>query len=174
LYVRGGDPAETPVYVEGGRLLHPGVFETFNGSVFGILDPSVLRKAYFSSGGFSARYGNALSGVVDLETDGRPTVSTWRAGVNFAGGGATLRKPISKRAGAWASLRFTETSFLLRLHDQASDYQRRHRISRTLWGPRSHGAGPVLGSCIARGRRRSFSHHRRVVRTQKRFRVWSA
>ncbi len=123
LYVRGGDPAETPVYVEGGRLLHPGVFETFNGSVFGILDPSVLRKAYFSSGGFSVRYGNALSGVVDLETDGRPTVSTWRAGVNFAGGGATLRKPISKRAGAWASLRFTETSLLLRLHDQASDYQ---------------------------------------------------
>jgi tetratricopeptide (TPR) repeat protein len=123
LYVRGGDPAETPVYVEGGRLLYPGVFETFNGSVFGILDPSVLRRAYFSSGGFSARYGNALSGVVDLETDRRPTVSTWRAGVNFAGGGATLRKPISKRAGAWASLRFTETSFLLRLHDQASDYQ---------------------------------------------------
>ncbi len=123
LYVRGGDPAETPVYVEGGRLLYSGVFETFNGSVFGILDPSVLRKAYFSSGGFSARYGNALSGVVDLETDRRPTVSTWRAGVNFAGGGATLRKPISKRAGAWASLRFTETSLLLRLHDQANDYQ---------------------------------------------------
>jgi tetratricopeptide (TPR) repeat protein len=123
LYVRGGDPAETPVYVEGGRLLYPGVFETFSGSVFGILDPSVLRKAYFSSGGFSARYGNALSGVVDLETDRRPTISTWRAGINFAGGGATVRKPISKRAGAWASLRFTETSFLLRLHDQASDYQ---------------------------------------------------
>jgi tetratricopeptide (TPR) repeat protein len=123
LYVRGGDPAETPVYVEGGRLLSSGVFETFSGSVFGILDPSVLRRAYFSSGGFSARYGNALSGVVDLETDRRPTVSTWRAGVNFAGGGATLRKPFSKRAGAWASLRFTETSFLLRLHDQASDYQ---------------------------------------------------
>lgn len=122
LYVRGGDPAETPVYVEGGRLLYPGVFETFNGSVFGILDPSVLRRAYFSSGGFSARYGNALSGVVDLETDRRPTVSTWRAGINFAGGGATLRRPISKRAGAWASLRFTETSLLLRLHDQASDY----------------------------------------------------
>ncbi|MGH7572620.1 MAG: TonB-dependent receptor domain-containing protein [Gemmatimonadota bacterium] len=116
LYVRGGDPAETPVLVDGGRLLYPGVFETLHGGVFGILDPSVLARAYFSSGGFSARYGDALSGVVELETDGRPSVASWRAGWNFAGGGATLRQPLGASAGGWATMRATETSLLLLLH----------------------------------------------------------
>jgi tetratricopeptide (TPR) repeat protein len=116
LYVRGGDPAESPVLVDGGRLLYPGVFETLHGGVFGILDPSILARAYFSSGGFSARYGDALSGVVELETDGRPSVASWRAGWNFAGAGTTLRRPLGSKAGGWATVRATETSLLLSLH----------------------------------------------------------
>ncbi len=122
LYVRGGDPAESPVLIDGARLAYPGVFETLHGGVFGILDPSVLAKAYFSSGGFSARYGDALSGVVELETDGRPGVSSWRAGWNFAGAGATVRRPLGPTAGGWASLRATETSLLLALHGDGGEY----------------------------------------------------
>lgn len=86
LYVRGGDPDESPVLVEGAPLVYPGVFETLHGGVFGILDPSVLARAYFSSGGFSARYGDALSGVVELETDGRPWTPGGRAGTSLAPG----------------------------------------------------------------------------------------
>jgi tetratricopeptide (TPR) repeat protein len=122
LYVRGGDPAETPVMVEGARLLYAGVFETLHGGVFGILDPSVLRRAYFSSGGFSARWGDALSGVVDLETDGAPGTVQARGGLNFAGGGATVRAPIGGRGGLWGSLRATETSLLNVLHGDAGEY----------------------------------------------------
>ncbi|MGH7566569.1 MAG: TonB-dependent receptor plug domain-containing protein, partial [Gemmatimonadota bacterium] len=122
LYVRGGDPAESPVMVEGARLLYPGVFETLHGGVFGILDPSVLRRAYFSSGGFSARWGDALSGIVDLETDGAPTVSQARAGLNFVGGGATVRSPLGSRGGAWTSFRVTDTSLLNALHDETDEY----------------------------------------------------
>ena len=122
LYVRGGDPAETPVLVEDARLLYPGVFETLHGGVFGILDPSVLRRAYFSSGGFSARWGDALSGIVDLETDGAPTLAQARMGLNFVGGGATVRSPIGSRGGAWTSIRVTETSLLNALHGETDEY----------------------------------------------------
>jgi len=122
LFVRGGDPAEAPIFVEGARLLYPGVFETLHGGIFGILDPAVLRRAYFSSGGFSARWGNALSGVVDLETDGAPTVAGGRLGMNFVGGGATYRSPVGGRAGFWTSVRATDTSLLLAIQDQADDY----------------------------------------------------
>lgn len=140
LYVRGGDPAEAPVLVEGARLLHAGVFEGLRGSVFGLLDPSVLKRAYFSSGGFSARYGNALSGVVELQTDGRPTVPTWRTGANFAGGGATIRTPLGGHAGIWASGRFTKTTLLDALHDQADEYPSSPRsvegVAGLVWIPR--------------------------------------
>lgn len=122
LYVRGGDPAEAPVFVEGARLLYAGVFEGLYGSEFGILDPSVLRRAYFSSGGFSARWGDALSGLVDLETDGAPAISQARAGFNFVGGGATWRSPVGSRGGWWTSVRATDTSLLLALYDDADEY----------------------------------------------------
>jgi tetratricopeptide (TPR) repeat protein len=122
LYVRGGDPAEAPVLVEGARLLYPGVFETMHGGVFGILDPSVLRRAYFSSGGFSARWGDALSGIVDLETDGAPTLAQARMGLNFVGGGVTVRSPLGSRGGAWTSFRVTETSLLNALHGETDEY----------------------------------------------------
>jgi tetratricopeptide (TPR) repeat protein len=122
LYVRGGDPAEAPVFVEGARLLYAGVFEGLYGSEFGILDPSVLRRAYFSSGGFSARWGDALSGLVDLETDGAPTISQARAGLNFVGGGATWRSPVGSRGGWWTSVRATDTSLLLALYDDTDEY----------------------------------------------------
>lgn len=127
LYVRGGDPAETPVFLEGARLIYAGVFETLHGGAFGLLDPSVLAKAYFSSGGFSARWGDALSGVVALDTDGRPTIGTWRAGWNFAGGGATVRRPLGPDAGLWSTVRATETSLLLALHGQGEEYSENPR-----------------------------------------------
>lgn len=148
LYVRGGDPAESPVLLEGGRLLYAGVFETLHGGVFGILDPSILARAYFSSGGFSARYGDALSGVVELETDGRPSVASWRAGWNFAGAGATLRRPLGTSAGGWATVRATETSLLLSLHGD-DDY---HSVPRSIegaagvtWSPRPGLEGKAIG-----------------------------
>ncbi|HLL85207.1 MAG TPA: TonB-dependent receptor plug domain-containing protein, partial [Longimicrobium sp.] len=73
LYVRGGDPAEAPVWVDGARLVYAGRYESLHGGAFGVLDPAVLASATFSSGGFGARYGNALSGVLDVETLGRPS-----------------------------------------------------------------------------------------------------
>jgi vitamin B12 transporter len=122
LYVRGGDPAETPIYVDGARLFHPGRFETLNGSIFGVFDPSVMRTAYFSSGGFSARYGNALSGIVALETDRRPTTSRWRAGANLVSVGGTVWQPLGARAGLWSTGMMTHTGLLLALHDRTGDY----------------------------------------------------
>ncbi|HUP20234.1 MAG TPA: tetratricopeptide repeat protein, partial [Gemmatimonadota bacterium] len=153
LYVRGGDPAESPVLIDGARLTYAGVFETLHGGVFGVLDPSVLEKAYFSSGGFSARYGDALSGVVELETDGRPGVATWRAGWNFAGAGATLRRPLAPGLGAWATVRATEISLLLALHGGADEYE---DVPRSIegaagieWAPRKGLEVKAMGLAMA-------------------------
>ena len=122
LYVRGGDPAETPIYVDGARLFHPGRFETLNGSIFGVFDPSVMRTAYFSSGGFSARYGNALSGIVALETERRPTSPRWRAGLNLVSAGGTVWQPLGERAGMWSTAMLTHTRPLLEVHGRTDDY----------------------------------------------------
>lgn len=132
LYVRGGDPSESPVFVDGARLFHPGTFEALDGSVFGVLDPSVLKTAYFSAGGFSARYGNALSGVLDVETEGRPDVFRWRAGANLATAGATVYAPLSSKSGAFVATSATETSALLHMHGRADEYTSSPRAGQAL------------------------------------------
>jgi vitamin B12 transporter len=134
LYVRGGDPAEAPVFIDGARLMYAGSFESLNGGVFGVLDPSVLSQAYFSSGGFSARYGNALSGILDVRTDGRPESRSWRAGLNLATAGATFRSPLGSKGGAWASVEGTNTSAMMQLHGRADDYESAPRALQGIGG----------------------------------------
>lgn len=124
LYVRGGDPAETPVFFDGGRLAFPGRWESLQGSAMGVVDAAVLRRAYFSSGGFSARYGNALSGVVDVETEGRPAQSTRRIGVNMVQAGATVRESAGERTGVWATASGTDTRLVTRMTGEADAFSR--------------------------------------------------
>ncbi|HYJ80647.1 MAG TPA: hypothetical protein VEW03_13625, partial [Longimicrobiaceae bacterium] len=141
LYVRGGDPAETPVFVDGARLVYPGRYESLNGSVFGILDSQVLRSAYFASGGFSARYGDALSGVLDLETNGRPEVRTARVNANTVQLGTALDLPLGRRTGGWASVRATDSRLLLAMHGRSGDFAQApsslEGIVGATWEPRA-------------------------------------
>lgn len=122
LYVRGGDPAEAPVFVDGARLFYPGRYESLNGSVFGVLDSNVIRSAYFSSGGFSARYGDALSGVLDVETEGRPLTRLRQLNLNTVQAGAIYRTPLGEHAGAWTSLRASDAALMLAMHGRSDDF----------------------------------------------------
>ncbi|MBM3855908.1 MAG: TonB-dependent receptor, partial [Verrucomicrobia bacterium] len=70
LFVRGGDYTETKVFMNEAQLLNPQQLLTPTGTFVGTVDPFQLEGIYFSSGGFGARYGNALSGVVGLRTRG--------------------------------------------------------------------------------------------------------
>jgi len=75
LFVRGGDFTETKIFVDGAPLFTAYQFEAPTGSVAGTINPFLTDAITFSSGGFGAQWGNALSGVVDLRTQGRPLSS---------------------------------------------------------------------------------------------------
>ncbi len=140
LYVRGGDPAEAPVWVDGARLVYAGRYETLNGGAFGVLDPAVLGSADFSSGGFGARFGNALSGVLDVETLGRPDARAGVASANTVGGGVMAQVPVGTEAGVWGAARVTEGSLMLAMHGRGSDFAVAPRalegIGGVVWTPR--------------------------------------
>jgi vitamin B12 transporter len=95
LFVRGGDYTETKVLLDGAVLLNPTQLRTPTGTFVGTVDPFLLDGIFFSSGGFGARYGNALSGVVSLRTQGRPsrTSGTASAGLAALSGAAAVALP---------------------------------------------------------------------------------
>lgn len=69
LAVRGGDPGEVLTILDQASLYNPFIFDDdFNTSSYSTVNPWGLRGISFSSGGFSAKYGNALSAVLDLNS----------------------------------------------------------------------------------------------------------
>src|SRR5205085_11885934 len=76
LFVRGGDYTETRVFLNDGLLLNPPQLQRAAGTFTGTFDPFLLDHVSFISGGFGARYGDALSGVVALTTQARPKQSS--------------------------------------------------------------------------------------------------
>lgn len=94
LYVRGGDPIETLTMIDGAAVYHPFTFESAYGGIFSNLNQSAVKGIYFSSGGFSAKYGNVLSGVLDIETRDQPVRSQYQIGLSLANGSLSADIPI--------------------------------------------------------------------------------
>jgi hypothetical protein len=72
LYVRGGRPEEVGIWLNGGRLTRPFHHPNTQGGIFSAVDTALVTRVDFIPGAFSARYGDALSAVLDVSTD-QPT-----------------------------------------------------------------------------------------------------
>lgn len=124
LYVRGGDPRETLVRLDGGTIGHPYHFEGASGGLFSAIDSYMLKSAFFSSGGFPAKYGGALSGVLDIETQDPLNLRTVSVGANMAGASASgTWALVPDRLSVIGSFRRSSPAMLDRLYGTASDYR---------------------------------------------------
>src|SRR5918992_1618392 len=113
LFVRGGDYTETKALLDGAVLLNPTQLRTATGTFVGTVDPFLLDGIFFSSGGFGARYGNALSGLVSLRTQGRPSRTSATASVGLAALSGAAAVALPRRAGIrLAANRFDLDPFL--------------------------------------------------------------
>ena len=72
LFVRGGDASETQTFVDGIRVSQPYGATTQNLPTRGRFSPFLFSGISFSTGGYSAEYGEALSSVLLLNTQDEP------------------------------------------------------------------------------------------------------
>ena len=103
LYVRGGDTSEVLVLLDDAVVFHPYRSETPGGGLFGSVEPFLLDGVSFTTGGFSAKYGNALSAVLDMHGLRRP--DTKQLSMTFGLAGASMRGalPLGTRGGVRVS-----------------------------------------------------------------------
>ncbi|MDN3676811.1 TonB-dependent receptor [Flavobacterium paronense] len=73
LYVRGGEADETQIFVDGIRVAQPYGATTNNLPTRGRFSPFLFSGISFSTGGYSAEYGEALSSVLLLNTQDEAT-----------------------------------------------------------------------------------------------------
>ncbi|MGB5358995.1 MAG: TonB-dependent receptor [Eudoraea sp.] len=72
LFVRGGEADETQVFIDGLRVFQPFNASANNIPTRGRFSPFLFKGITFSTGGYSAEYGQALSGVLLLNTIDEP------------------------------------------------------------------------------------------------------
>src|SRR5690606_19575692 len=72
LFVRGGEANETQTYVDGIRVAQPYGATTNNLPTRGRFSPFLFKGITFSTGGYSAEFGEALSSVLLLNTIEEP------------------------------------------------------------------------------------------------------
>ena len=70
LFVRGGHSDETQTYIDGILVHEPYTISEPNTAVRGRFNPFMFSGTIFSTGGYSAEYGQALSSVLLLQTNG--------------------------------------------------------------------------------------------------------
>ncbi len=117
MYVRGGDVSETTVILDQATISHPYKYESDTGGYFGMISPFLLSGTYFSSGGFSAKYGNVLSGVLAMESLDLPSRSSVNIGAGLAAlslGGAWLIEP--EKLGVQFSGNYSDTKYLFKVN----------------------------------------------------------
>lgn len=72
LFVRGGSAEETQIFIDGIRVFAPYTPTTSNIPTRGRFSPFLFKGISFSTGGYSAEYGQALSGILKLNTIDEP------------------------------------------------------------------------------------------------------
>lgn len=88
LFVRGGDANETQIFIDGIRVFTPYTPTTNNAPTRGRYSPFLFDGITFSTGGYSAEFGQALSSVLLLNTIDEPDQEKTDIGIMSVG--ATL------------------------------------------------------------------------------------
>lgn len=123
LFVRGGDVTETVTLLDQATVVHPYRYESPTGGVFGTISAFLVRGTFFSSGGFSARYGNALSGVLAMESQGMPERSQYTVGLGLAAAAAAFETTLANgRLGLRFSGNRSFTEAMFRLNGRRHEF----------------------------------------------------
>ena len=123
LVVRGGDIAETKVLLDGAVVMAPYRWESPTGDAFGAFDPFLLDGIFFSSGGFGAAHGDALSGLVQLETLDRPETKSAQVSASLAALSGRVGLGLPGRSGLRVAGTRSNTGLLFRVNGTKEDFE---------------------------------------------------
>ncbi|MBK6937029.1 MAG: carboxypeptidase-like regulatory domain-containing protein [Chitinophagaceae bacterium] len=101
LYVRGGTAAETKTFIDG-TLVNNFFFSSVpNIAQFGRFSPFIFKGTVFSTGGYSALYGQALSSALILESIDLPDQSSANLGISIIGLSAGYQQLAKNKKSSW-------------------------------------------------------------------------
>lgn len=125
LFVRGGTANETKYYIDG-TLVNNFYYSSEPGQATrGRFNPFLFKGTLFSSGGYSALYGQALSSVLLLESIDLPEKTSADFGISYLGLNAGIQKLAKNKKSSWGvTYGYTNLALVYNLIKQKFDYFR--------------------------------------------------
>jgi vitamin B12 transporter len=123
LFVRGGTAAETKIFIDGSLVNNFFYSSVPNVAQFSRFSPFLFKGTVFSTGGYSALYGQALSSALILESIDFPNQSSANLGISMLsanGGYQHLSK--NKKFSAGATYSYTNLGLAFAVIKQRQDY----------------------------------------------------
>ena len=123
LFVRGGAGYETKQYIDGTLVNNPYYSSVPDIASRGRFSPMIFKGTVFSTGGYSAQYGQALSSVVLLESIDLPEKSEIDASFSPLVVGAGTQQLASNKKSSWGmSYDYVNVGLYFALVKQTPDY----------------------------------------------------
>jgi len=123
LFVRGGTATESKIFIDGTQVNNffysgtPGIAQR------GRFNPFLFKGTVFSTGGYSALYGQALSSALILESKDLPEKSEADLGISVVGVGGGLQHLAKDKKSSWGfSANYTNLWLAFNVIKQKQDY----------------------------------------------------
>ncbi len=130
LFVRGGDASETKTYIDGLLVDNPYFSSVPDVPQRGRFSPFLFKGTSFSSGGYSAQYGQAMSSVLILESQDFPDQSMTNIGIMSIGvSGGTTKLSKNKKTSIGVFGGYTDLGPYFNLFSQNRDWKKTPRAA---------------------------------------------
>lgn len=119
--VRGGSFDENSVYINNVEIFRPFLVRSGQQEGISVINPDMVEKIGFSTGGYEARYGDKMSSALNIEYR-RP--KRFEASATASMLGASTFVGMSNKKFSWSNgLRYKTTKYLLGSMDTKGEYQ---------------------------------------------------
>ncbi|WP_052307610.1 histidine kinase [Belliella baltica] len=123
LFVRGGDASETTIFIDGMKVANAFGTTASNVPTRTRFNPNLFKGSFFSTGGYSAEYGQALSSALALNTVDIPLRNQGDVSIMSIGGGFA-QTLTSEKNSITASANYFDLSPYQSLINQDFDWER--------------------------------------------------
>ncbi len=125
LYVRGGTAAETKTFIDGTLVNNFFYSSVPNIAQFGRFSPFIFKGTVFSTGGYSALYGQALSSALILESIDLPERSSANFGLTVLSANAGYQHLVKNKKASWGlDYGYSDLGLAFSILKQKQDYSK--------------------------------------------------
>ena len=127
MLIRGGSSDEVAYYFDGFEIDNPFLTGSLHEAYFSIFDNQVIDGFRVSTSGFSTRYGDALSGVMDISAKDSLTLGEGGFGLSIMGLNSYVGLPIKKIGSLIVSYNRGHSGLMTRINNRReSEFETEH------------------------------------------------